>query len=308
MRPDLTQLRDLVEAEPGYRRVPAAAVPEAAIRGAEALVGPLPPSYRWWLAEFGRGRAGRADIASVVPPEFADDAHDAITTGWRLSGDRLCFAEEPDCGDSHFFALDRAGEAGEGEYPVVRRDGADGEEYPVAESFAGFLAVESARFRGLGDGPNPALARLWRSTPGVLLDNGVLVYGPHRIQERNESFAVARHAPHWVLIGDDGTGGGLFMRRHGRDRTRVYRLDPGAIGQDIEARGEPLTDDLFGWLRAGAPVSAPAAGEPPLEGAAARRPGRGPLHPAPRARGIRSPGERVTSPSPDLSGRSRRGA
>ncbi|MFF0451422.1 SMI1/KNR4 family protein [Streptomyces sp. NPDC004609] len=265
MRPDLTQLRDLVEGSPGFGRGATAAVPEAAIRAAEALIGPLPPSYRWWLAEFGRGRAGRADIATVAPPEFADDDHEAVTAGWRLAGNRLCFAVEPDCADSHCFVLDRVGEAGEGEYPVVRRDGIDGDEYPVAESFAGFLAVEVARSRGLREGPNPTLARLWRSTPGVLLGNGVLVYGPHRIQERNEFFDVARRAPHWVLIGDDGAGGGLFMRRHGRDRTRVYRLDPGAIGQDIDDRGESLTDDLLGWLREGGAGEAPAAGGSPRE-------------------------------------------
>ncbi|MFF8916214.1 SMI1/KNR4 family protein [Streptomyces sp. NPDC015032] len=251
MRPDVTQLRDLIAGSPDLGRRPAAGVPEALIRAAEARVGPLPASYRWWLAEFGRGRTGSADIATVTPAEFADDA-DAVTADWRLSGDRLCFSSEPDCGDSYSFALDLRAEAGDGEYPVVCRDGTDGDEYPVAESFAGFLAVRTARSSGLGDGPNPTVARLWRSTPGVLLDNGVLVYGPHCIAERNETFEVPRYAPEWVLVGDDSGGGGLFMRRHGRDRTRVFRLGLGAIGADIEGVGEPVTDDLLGWLRAGA--------------------------------------------------------
>ncbi|MFJ1847739.1 SMI1/KNR4 family protein [Streptomyces sp. NPDC088146] len=248
----MTQLRDLVTESPDLGRRPAAAVSEAMIREAEARVGPLPVSYRWWLTEFGRGRAGGADIATVVPAEFADDADDAVTADWRLSGDRLCFCAAPDCGDSYCFALDLRGEAGDGEYPVVCRDGLDGREYPVAESFAGFLAVHAARESGLGDGPNPTVARLWRSTPGVLLDNGVLVYGPHCIAERNETFEVPRYAPEWVLVGDDSGGSGLFMRRHGRDRTRVFRLGLGAIDADIEGEGEPVTDDLLGWLRAGA--------------------------------------------------------
>lgn len=180
---------------------------------------------------------------------------EAITAAWRLTDDRLCFAVEPDCGDAYHFALDRSGEAGAGEYPVVCRDGADGSEYPVAESFAGFLAVRAARLRGLRDGPNPAVARLWRSTPGVLLDNGVHIYGPQCTGERNETFEVSRYAPDWVLVGDDSGGDGFFMRRHGRDRTCVHRLGLGAICADVEAEGEPVTDDLLGWLRAGGPTA-----------------------------------------------------
>ncbi|WP_327676739.1 SMI1/KNR4 family protein [Kitasatospora sp. NBC_00458] len=249
MRPDLTLLRELVEDAPELGRKPARPVPEAQIRATETRLGvALPPSYRWWLAEFGRGLIHGAEIATTVPPEFAGDTYEAVDAPWRRTADRLCFLSAPDCGDEYRFALDRTGDAGSGEFPVVRRDGLDGEEHPEAESFAGFLAVHTARSRGLGDGPNPAVARLWRSTPGVLLDDGVLVYGPHSIRERNETFEVARYAPAWVLIGDDSGGGGLFMRRHGRDRTRVYRLGLGAIGEDVEQAGEPVTDDLIGWL------------------------------------------------------------
>ncbi|MET9655840.1 SMI1/KNR4 family protein [Streptomyces sp. NPDC006510] len=251
MRPDLTQLRDLVEGSPGFGRRRAVAVPEALIRAAEERVGPLPPSYRWWLAGFGHGRAGGADIATVGPAGPADDVYEYVTAGWRLDGDRLCFAVEQDCGDSYSFALDRSGEAGDGEYPVVHRDGTDGCEYPVAESFAGFLAVRLARLRGLRDGPNPTIARLWRSTPGVLLDNGVHIYGPHLIGERNETFEVSRYAPGWVLVGDDSGGDGFFMRHHGRDRVSVHRLGLGAICEDVETEGEPVTDDLLGWLHTG---------------------------------------------------------
>ncbi|MEU6920662.1 SMI1/KNR4 family protein [Streptomyces sp. NPDC046631] len=264
MKPDLTLLRDLVDASPGFGRGPAAAVPEALIGAAEARVGPLPASYRWWLARYGHGRAGGADIATVGPADdLDDDMYEAITAAWRLTGDRLCFAVEPDCGDAYHFALDRSGEAGAGEYPVVCRDGADGSEYPVAESFAGFLAVRAARLRGLRDGPNPAVARLWRSTPGVLLDNGVHAYGPQCAGERNETFEVSRYAPDWVLVGDDSGGDGFFMRRHGRDRTSVHRLGLGAICADVEAEGEPVTDDLLGWLRAGGPLPGRADGERP---------------------------------------------
>ncbi|MGW0432666.1 hypothetical protein ACWDV4_08985 [Micromonospora sp. NPDC003197] len=99
------------------------------------------------------------------------------------------------------------------------------------------------------------MARLWRSTPGVLLPNGVLIYGPQTITERNQTYEVARYAPHWVLIGDDSGGGGLFMRRHGRDRASVHHLDLGAIEPDIMgAASGKVTDDLLGWLRAGGDI------------------------------------------------------
>ncbi|XKK39708.1 hypothetical protein HFP72_02135 [Nocardiopsis sp. ARC36] len=125
-----------------------------------------------------------------------------LTAGWRREGARLCFCVEPGCGDGYSFALDRPGAGGE--FQVVRRDALDGDESPVAESFAGFLAVRTALALGLRDGPTPAVARLWRSTPGALLANGVLAYGPHLIGERNETFEVRRYAADWVLVGDDG--------------------------------------------------------------------------------------------------------
>lgn len=200
-------------------------VPAASIRAAESLVGTLPPSYRWWLTEYGSGTSAGARIATVAPPGTRSDGDDDITGGWRLDGDRLCFCAEPDGGDTYHFALDR--QSGE-EYAVVRRDPGSGQEELVADTFAGFLTTQVAVSNGLGTGPTSALARLWRSTPGVLLPNGVLIYGPHSILERNETYQVGEYAPDWVLIGDDSGGSGLFMRRHPCDRTSVYLLDLGS--------------------------------------------------------------------------------
>ncbi|MFF2020462.1 SMI1/KNR4 family protein [Streptomyces sp. NPDC058171] len=256
MKPDLTQLRDLIDTVPGFGHGPAGGTREreAMTVAAEARVGPLPPSYRWWLTEVGGTQAPGTDLATVGPDVPGYDPYDLITAPWRLRGDRLRFGAEPDCGYGYSFALDRRPDSPDGELPVVCHDGTIDEEHPVAESFAGFLTVLAARQLGLGDGPQPELARLWRSTPGALLDNGVHVYGPHLFVERNGSFEVARRAPHWVLVGDDGRGGALLMRRHGRDRRQLYRLDPEALGPGVEADGEPLTDDLLGWLSRGAPL------------------------------------------------------
>jgi len=257
VEPDLTLLRELVEGSPFLTTRPGRGVPQAWIQQVEAILGPLPPSYRWWLSEYGAGTLGGGWIASIAPPDLRGHVDDDLTAPGRLVDGRLCFYAEPDCGDSYHFVHPgrrSSGTAAPAEWPVVRCD-VFGDEEPFAESFAGFLAVSVARAAGLGDGPNPSLARLWRSTPGVLLPNGVLIYGPQTITERNETYEVADYAPHWVLVGDDSGGGGLFMRRHGRDRASVHLLDLGAIEPDIMgAASEKVTDDLLGWLRSGADI------------------------------------------------------
>ncbi|WP_405969093.1 hypothetical protein OG496_00775 [Streptomyces sp. NBC_00988] len=89
---------------------------------------------------------------------------------------------------------------------MIRRDGHTGAEEEAAESFAGFLTGHVARVAGVGDGPTPSLARLWRSTPGVHLPGGVVIYGPQDILERNETYKVGEYQPDWILIGDDSGG------------------------------------------------------------------------------------------------------
>ncbi|GAB2950664.1 hypothetical protein GCM10027280_43910 [Micromonospora polyrhachis] len=256
MEPDLTLLRELVEGTPILSTHPGRGVPEEWICQVEAMLGPLPPSYRWWLTEYGSGTLGGAGIATIAPPNLRVYADDDLTAPWRLADGLLCFYAEPDCGDSYHFVHPghrSPGSVASAEWPVVRRD-VFGDEEPFAESFAGFLSISVARAAGLGDGPTPALARLWRSTPGVLLPNGVMIYGPQIITERNETYEVDDYAPHWVLIGDDSGGGGLFMRRHGRDRASVHHLDFGAISSDTVAASEKVADDLLVWLRGGAAI------------------------------------------------------
>ncbi|GAA1245919.1 hypothetical protein GCM10009665_40960 [Kitasatospora nipponensis] len=271
MMVDLVLLRALIDASPTIVARSGGGAPEGWIRAAEGAVGPFAPSYRWWLAEYNDGELDGAPLARLGPPGERDAGD--LPAGWRLDGDRFCFHVEPDGGDSYHFALDRPTRSGAGtEYPVIRCDRCSGAQESVADSFAGFLTGRVARAAGLGDGPTPELARLWRSTPGVLLPDGVLVYGPLDILERNETYEVAEYQPQWVLIGDDSGGQGLFMRRASPsgsrpedgtgtgsrpgdgDRTSVYRLDLGAGDSDIDRPGvgEWVTDDLLGWLAAGA--------------------------------------------------------
>ncbi|MDT0268945.1 hypothetical protein RM844_21915 [Streptomyces sp. DSM 44915] len=253
MVPDLELLAELVATSPAVHTWPGRGRSSVAISDAEAVIGPLPASFRWWLATHGQGRIDGASVLTTVPPpppEPADEpdpaaAPDDLTRA--RTGDRLAFLPASDCGDSYSFALDQwTGR----ECPVIRRDHLTGEEERVADSFAGFLAVRTALALGLREGPNPTVARLWRATPGVLRPDGRHLYGPHTIQERNATFEVPRYAPHWVLVGDDSGGGGYLMRRHGRDRTAVHRVDLGALGADPGTEGEWLTDDLLGWVGA----------------------------------------------------------
>ncbi|MEW1722427.1 SMI1/KNR4 family protein [Streptomyces sp. NPDC093109] len=252
MRPDLVLLRELIEASPVIATRPGGGVAADRIAAAESAVGPLSVSYRWWLGAYGGGTLSGAAPATVVPPGAAG-AEEDITAGWRLDAGLLCFFTEPDGGDSYHFDL---GRRTDGEHPVIRRDHFSGAEEQAADSFAGFLTGEVALSNGLGLGPVPGLARLWRSTPGVLLPNGVHVYGPHDLLERNETYGVADYAPDWLLIGDDSGGSGLFVRRHGEDRGTVHLLDLGAGERDIAGCGvsRPVTDDLLGWLGDGAPL------------------------------------------------------
>lgn len=116
--------------------------------------------------------------------------------------------------------------------------------------------------------PNPAVAELWRTTAGLLLPDGITVYGPEDIAERNETYEVAEYAPGWSLVGDDSGGRGLLMRQagpgfdraRGRDAAEVFLLDLGAICEDVPGEGGFVTDDLIGWLAARQRTDADATG------------------------------------------------
>lgn len=106
------------------------------------------------------------------------------------------------------------------------------------------------------EAPSRVLAQVWRLWRGVALPDGTVIYAPEEIGERNETYQVAEYAPGWVLIGDDGGGRGYLVRRGGPDfdpalgrvEAEVYRIDLGALGEDIADEADFVTDDLVGWL------------------------------------------------------------
>ncbi|MFX4292567.1 SMI1/KNR4 family protein [Streptomyces bohaiensis] len=250
--PDTARLRELALGSPVVSPAGGGAAPGAAeVAAVERVTGELPPSFRFWLTEFGGGRIGGAETAVVAPAGWEDE-HDAVTAPWRREErpGLLAFAEEPD-GDRYWF--DVAARRADGECPVLRDAGDGRGPVPFAATFAGFPTVAVALATGQRDGPNPAVAELWRQGPGVVLPCGVQAYGPDVLPERNATYEVARWAPEWVLVGDDSGGTGLFMRRHGPDRTSVHLLGLGAVEPDVAAAGERVTGDLGAWLAAGAP-------------------------------------------------------
>ncbi len=117
------------------------------------------------------------------------------------------------------------------------------------------------RARAVLSAPVPALAALWQVSLGVLLNDGTRVYAPDEIDERNATLEVPEYAPGWVLVGDDSGGNGYLMRRaqpqfdpaEGRAVAEVFRIDLGALTQNIADAGEFVTDDLVGWLAARQP-------------------------------------------------------
>lgn len=225
------------------------AVDEATMAWAEAQVGALPPSYTWWLRAGGHGTILGEEIAGIAPAEHAASAVGVITEQWRGGGGLLCFHTGPD-GEAYCFERAPGHQVGD-EQVVVRVDEA-GEREQFATSFAGFLTRHDALRRGMGDGPVPALVRVWGHTPGLLRDDGVHIYGPHEIAERNETYEIAEYAPDWVMVGDDSGGSGLFIRRHGKDRSTVLLVGMGAVDAQMAEFGKEVTTDLVGWLESGA--------------------------------------------------------
>ncbi|MGW9350815.1 DUF4303 domain-containing protein [Nocardiopsis flavescens] len=138
-------------------------------------------------------------------------------------------------------------------------------EGPALREDARTRAELEAHRGALAPAPNPAVAGVWRCTPGLYLPDGTAVYGPHSLAERNATAEVDRYAPGWVLVGDDGGGRGLLMRRTGpgfdpaagRESAEVFLLDLGALCPGVAAEGAFLTDDLAGLLAGRAEHAAP---------------------------------------------------
>ncbi|WP_409369930.1 hypothetical protein [Lysinibacillus sp. 38-6] len=86
------------------------------------------------------------------------------------------------------------------------------------------------------------LIEFWKSYSEVSFENGINIYGLDIATERNSLYEVSRYAPEYILIGDDGGGRGLFIKKNGD--LNVFYQDLGALSLSFNS----LDIDLFSWL------------------------------------------------------------
>ena len=78
-------------------------------------------------------------------------------------------------------------------------------------------------------------------------DDGLTIYAPDQIVERNQTYGVAQYLPGHLMIGDDSGGRGVLLD----DSGAVWICDMGAF--DEECR-EPLAAHLAQWVEQGCPL------------------------------------------------------
>lgn len=120
---------------------------EAWIAEAEEELGHrLPPSYRWWLLNYGFARLSGSEIFSLHSPEHRDYADSDLIYNHRLHMEdderREQFPHRldlfvPDSDELYFFDTSAADE--HGEFPVMCYDLMNGLIYVYAPTFADFL-------------------------------------------------------------------------------------------------------------------------------------------------------------------------
>ena len=71
------------------------------------------------------------------------------------------------------------------------------------------------------------LIEFWKSYNEVSFENGINIYGLDIATERNRLYEVSTYAPQNILVGDDGGGRGLFIKKNGD--LNVFYQDLGAL-------------------------------------------------------------------------------
>jgi antitoxin YobK len=140
-------LRALIERADFFQAGSAGEVEPSWIDAAEEELGyPLPPSYCWWLENYGTGQLDGHPICTLAPPEFRDDADSDLIYTFRtnstngIGGANKLFFWEPN-GDERFF-FDTSKPDASGEFPVYVEDLVQGEDRQYAKTFAEFLEQE----------------------------------------------------------------------------------------------------------------------------------------------------------------------
>ncbi|MCG7375396.1 SMI1/KNR4 family protein [Paenibacillus sp. ACRSA] len=102
----------------------------------------LPPSYRWWLLNYGVALLSGTGILTISPPEHREYADTDILYMYRLADEDAKREGKvelfvPDEDEIYYFDVRTADESGE--YKVMRLDYLNGEPEVYADSFAAFL-------------------------------------------------------------------------------------------------------------------------------------------------------------------------
>ncbi|MFK0524599.1 SMI1/KNR4 family protein [Paenibacillus illinoisensis] len=102
----------------------------------------LPPSYRWWLLNYGQAMLSGTEILTVAPPEDREYADTDILYIYRLADEQAKQEGKlelfiPDEDEYYYFDTRTADDRGE--YKVMRLDYFNGEPEVYADSFAEFL-------------------------------------------------------------------------------------------------------------------------------------------------------------------------
>ena len=124
---------------------PGQQVPEAWIARAEAALGiRFPPSYRWWLENYGAGMLGDQSIFTILQMNF-DEACGPDIVYQQLNnavngtrGPNALVVFEPESSDEIYY-FDVSSPQGGGEYAVMREDLELGTIEQFAKSFDEFL-------------------------------------------------------------------------------------------------------------------------------------------------------------------------
>lgn len=87
------------------------------------------------------------------------------------------------------------------------------------------------------------LIEFWNSFKEVSFENGINIYGFDIAVERNGLYEVSIYAPDYILIGDDGGGQGVFLKKNS-DQLNVFYQDLGALSLPFYS----LDIDFFSWL------------------------------------------------------------
>ncbi len=112
--------------------------------------------------------------------------------------------------------------------PLITRTGRNIEAYEIHSHFQTIIPSRMIEF--------------WKSYSEVSFKNGVNIYGLDIAIERNRLYEVSTYAPEYILIGDDGGGQGLFIKKNGD--LNVYYQDLGALSLTFYS----LNIDFLSWL------------------------------------------------------------